>query len=270
MWATESEGDILRLSASSTTSDSYSLDGADDLVEVHDPWRVYGTGDKVWVVGEIGVAGGIWQSVDSGQTWNLAKRTETRLYGVHGNVDGRPHSGCGGRGARSLSQLMAGTLGWPPIPDGKEANLYGVFVAEDGRAWAVGSRETILMSERGTTNWEVQRRLPPSVLNPKVVYGTAEGRTLWAVGDTEIWSSADYGRIWDIQLSYDSVNPEPNAYHFIARRREACMRSAPTEYRCTRGTAGYLCGRRRGLSCTLSMASRSRDRCSPLARLARS
>jgi photosystem II stability/assembly factor-like uncharacterized protein len=121
-------------------------------------------GEHAIAVGQMGVvlvrgADGRWSEVDSG--------TEERLFGVDLNAHGVAlavgafgallRSADGGRSWSAAAPEWAGifkdTAG--RLGDFFEPSLYGVQLADDGRAWAVGELALVLRSTDAGASWQV-------------------------------------------------------------------------------------------------------------------
>ncbi|MES0875026.1 WD40/YVTN/BNR-like repeat-containing protein [Sinimarinibacterium thermocellulolyticum] len=121
-------------------------------------------GERALAVGQMGAvlvrgADGQWTEVQSG--------TEERLFGVDVNAQGIALA-VGAFGA--LLRSTDGGLTWAPsapqwagtfkdtagrLGDFFEPSLYGVQIADDGRAWVVGELGLVLRSEDGGQTWSV-------------------------------------------------------------------------------------------------------------------
>ncbi len=228
-------------------------------------FSVYGTGDgkTLWAVGEGGT---ILHSTD-GATWKpQASGTTDFLRSVYGTGDGKTLWAVG-EGGTILHSTDGAT--WEPQASGTTNTLYSVYGTGDGktlwavgdpgtnRLWAVGDpgtnrrlsgstslTSTILHSRDGAT-WKPHAS--GTMHGLRSVYGTGDGKTLWAVGGggTSI-EATEAGRYPFInQVRMQQAFPEPPKLQLqlvcdgTYSAKASLEVSARNKFKFSRGRQGY-------------------------------
>jgi photosystem II stability/assembly factor-like uncharacterized protein len=178
---------------------------------------IFGTADgrHVWAVGGTlsqpdwkSGHGIVLQSDDGGETWKVRKNVGgERLTSIFGSAEGRRLWTVGGE---TILQSDDGGASWKPRKRVKGVDdLFHVFGTADGRhVWAVGGtfpdlnganeHGTVLQSDDGGGTWQV-KNVGSKLLTS--VFGTSDGRHLWAVGGATILQSDDGGASWQTRIS---------------------------------------------------------------------
>jgi photosystem II stability/assembly factor-like uncharacterized protein len=163
---------------------------------------IFGTsdGNHLWAVGNLGAS---LKSHDAGVTWKTGAiealvNTSYAMYSIFGTSDGGHLWVVGGNDTGDSSReqgiiLQSDDSGatWQTRKPPGSSTLNSIFGTPDGKhLWAVGghlygSEGTIVQSDDGGTTWQV-RKLGRSQHNAPFrmnsIFGTADGKHLWAVG----------------------------------------------------------------------------------------
>ena len=196
VWAMQMSDKLLRSDDGGRTWESTTPTGGVKLQDV------YANGeDLVWIVGtreERGTDKGvILRSDNGGVTWNTTAEFNFPLRSIHGSYSGREIVAIGDSSSLVYSDDRGQT--WNEILDFPfdALRLYDAFIDDDGTAWIVGDNNTIVRSVGDFDSWEVQLQSPPRGESIHGVFGSADGRRLWAIGERSISNSTDFGRTWN-------------------------------------------------------------------------
>ena len=211
VWAAERSGTILHTDDRGETWRWTSVEGVGELRGVY-----AASVDRVWAVGSTDgrQEGIIVSSTDGGLTWRTRKFGEiidSSFLSIHGDPSGNRLVAIG---PRTIVYSVDGGENWKRSDDGlREETLQGVFVAEDGAAWVVGDDNTVLRSTGDYARWERVQLYPESVA-AQTIYSTADGASLWIVGERGIMKSTDQGKTWSTQrLPLIESSDHPHSFH---------------------------------------------------------
>jgi photosystem II stability/assembly factor-like uncharacterized protein len=177
---------------------------------------VYAAGDgkRLWTVGgttQIPSGNVIGESSDGGKTWSAVKSGSAtdELYGVFGTSDGRRLWAVGDQG--TVVESDDGGKSWAARDSRTNADLKSISGTVDGKhLWAVGGMwydpggasdvGVIVESDDGGASWAAHRSSAPGILYS--IFGTSDGRRLWAVGELgTMLESDDGGASWVVRRS---------------------------------------------------------------------
>ncbi len=165
--------------------------------------RLWAVGSDMWFSGAE--KGSVLESDDGGKTWRTPRSdSKPALSSICGTSDGKRLWAAGRAGA--ILESDDGGAMWTVRAAPTTADLYSIFCASDGKhLWAVGGQgydptgETdigvIAESDDGGASWTARGSIAPGILHS--IFGTSDGRRLWAVGEVgTMLASNDGGGTW--------------------------------------------------------------------------
>ncbi|TJY63254.1 photosystem II stability/assembly factor-like protein [Sinimarinibacterium sp. CAU 1509] len=134
--------------------------------------------NRFLVVGESGL---ILQSADGGLSWSRRNQGDASLFAIHVRADGVGYA-VGQTG--TLLKTVDGGEQWTHVDVPTNANLLGVYAAEDGRVVVPGMRE-MLVSEDDGASWQQVRDGDVGRVWYVGTASAADSRDVIVVGQTE-------------------------------------------------------------------------------------
>jgi len=170
--------------------------------------RLWAVGSDMWFSGAE--KGSVLESDDGGKTWRTTRSdSKPALSSICGTSDGKRLLAAGSAGAILESEDLGAT--WTVRTAPTTADLYSIFCAGDGKhLWAVGGQGydptgdkdvgAIVESVDGGASWTARSSSAPGIL--RSIFGTSDGRRLWAVGEVgTMLESDDGGATWVVRRS---------------------------------------------------------------------
>jgi photosystem II stability/assembly factor-like uncharacterized protein len=129
---------------------------------------------------DIDIKGGIWNSIDGGDSWTLKISTTATLRGVHGFETKAWAVGDDGMVLRSIDGIFAS---WELSNTGIDpgVDLKDVYFINGDEGWAVGTGNNIYHTEDGADNWHPQPK-PGGITDPLYAVNFVDGNNGWSVG----------------------------------------------------------------------------------------